>query len=194
MHYRKIWEKANGPIPLDELGKTYEIHHIDGNRQNNSIDNLICLSIQEHYDLHYKQKDWKACYQIRRRLNLSIEALNDLNSKLSENMKGKPSITKGMVYTKVPCKYCYKSIGHAGNLIKHEKSCKLNPNREVIKNEKTAAANRGKKRSEEIRKKISDAKTGISISEEHKKKLSSSMINKPWTINRILAQKNKKQI
>jgi len=194
MHYRKIWEIHYGKIPKDESGKSYEIHHIDGNRQNNSIDNLICLSIQEHYDVHYKQKDWKACYKIRQRLNLSIEALNDLNSKLGENMRGKPSITKGMVYTKAPCQYCYKSIGHTANLIKHEKSCKLNPNREVIKNEKVAEKRKGQKHSEETKNKMSLAKTGISKSEEHKKKLSLSRINKPWTENRILAQKNKKQI
>ena len=25
-HYRKIWEQHHGPIPLDELGRTYDIH------------------------------------------------------------------------------------------------------------------------------------------------------------------------
>jgi hypothetical protein len=31
MKYRKVWEKINGPIPKDDLGRSYEIHHIDGN-------------------------------------------------------------------------------------------------------------------------------------------------------------------
>ena len=29
-NYRKIWVERHGPIPLDENGRTYEIHHIDG--------------------------------------------------------------------------------------------------------------------------------------------------------------------
>ena len=38
--YRKIWESYYGPIPKDENGISYEIHHIDGNRDNNDINNL----------------------------------------------------------------------------------------------------------------------------------------------------------
>lgn len=52
MNYRKIWEKENGPIPKDENGRSYDIHHIDGNRKNNSIENLMCVSIQDHYEIH----------------------------------------------------------------------------------------------------------------------------------------------
>ena len=49
MNYRKLWEQNYGPIPKDETGRTYDIHHIDGNRKNNSLDNLICLSIEDHF-------------------------------------------------------------------------------------------------------------------------------------------------
>ena len=52
MNYRKLWEQNYGPIPKDETGRTYDIHHIDGNRKNNSLDNLICLSIEDHYKIH----------------------------------------------------------------------------------------------------------------------------------------------
>jgi len=27
-NYRKIYEDHNGPIPVDEDGRTYEIHHL----------------------------------------------------------------------------------------------------------------------------------------------------------------------
>jgi hypothetical protein len=30
MDYRKIWIKHNGDIPVDKTGRTYEIHHKDG--------------------------------------------------------------------------------------------------------------------------------------------------------------------
>lgn len=55
--YRKIWESYYGPIPTDSNGRSYEIHHIDGNRNNNDISNLKCLSIKEHYNVHYQQQD-----------------------------------------------------------------------------------------------------------------------------------------
>lgn len=79
-NYRKIWIHSNGPIPKDEQGRSYEIHHIDGNRSNNHIDNLQCISIQEHYDIHYSQKDYGACAKIVQRMNCSSELLSELSS------------------------------------------------------------------------------------------------------------------
>jgi hypothetical protein len=32
-NYRKIYENHNGIIPKDSDGRTYEIHHIDGNHK-----------------------------------------------------------------------------------------------------------------------------------------------------------------
>ena len=51
VNYRRIWEKAKGPIPIDENGVSYDIHHIDGNRRNNCIDNLQCVSLKEHFEI-----------------------------------------------------------------------------------------------------------------------------------------------
>ena len=68
-NYRKIWENNFGKIPLDEQGRSYEIHHIDGNRKNNKISNLVCVSIEEHFNLHFVQQDWAACQAILMRLN-----------------------------------------------------------------------------------------------------------------------------
>ena len=45
--YRKIWENANGEIP-----KGHHIHHIDGDPYNNVLENLICLSEEEHAKIH----------------------------------------------------------------------------------------------------------------------------------------------
>ena len=63
--YRKIWEEHNGPIPLDENGVSYQIHHIDGNPQNNDISNLQCLSVEEHYKLHLEQGDIAAANALK---------------------------------------------------------------------------------------------------------------------------------
>lgn len=71
--YRKIYEDYFGPIPTDESGRTFEIHHTDGDHSNNSIENLKAVSIQEHYDIHYAQEDWGACLRIAQRMEISPE-------------------------------------------------------------------------------------------------------------------------
>lgn len=81
MHYRKIYEKHYGLIPKDSDGRTYQIHHKDGNRSNNSIDNLQCVSIQEHYNIHYSQGDWGACYYIALTMKSTSEELAELSRK-----------------------------------------------------------------------------------------------------------------
>ena len=77
--YRKIYESHHGPIPKDTTGRTYEIHHIDGNRKNNSLENLIALSIQEHFDLHYSQQDWFACHRLATRMRKPKEEVAELS-------------------------------------------------------------------------------------------------------------------
>lgn len=71
--YRKIYESHHGPIPKDAMGNTFDIHHIDGDRDNNNIENLVALSIQDHYDLHLSQGDWNACVPLAERLEISPE-------------------------------------------------------------------------------------------------------------------------
>ena len=66
--YRTIWERHNGKIP-----QGFEIHHIDGNRNNNNISNLLCVSLEEHYNIHYKQGDYLACSIMSDRMNLTKE-------------------------------------------------------------------------------------------------------------------------
>lgn len=81
MNYRKIWEAQYGKIPKDENGRTFEIHHKDGDRSNNSIENLQCVSIQEHYDIHYSQGDYGACYYIALIMKKTPQELSEIISK-----------------------------------------------------------------------------------------------------------------
>lgn len=76
--YRKIWEKTYGLIPKDIDGRSYEIHHIDGNHKNNSIENLKCLTIKEHYDEHYKNGDYGACVMIAKRMRLPHDYISNI--------------------------------------------------------------------------------------------------------------------
>lgn len=70
-NYRKLWEDAFGPIPYDSYGRRMEIHHIDGDRNNNDLSNLKLVTINEHYDIHYDNGDWAACQSILNRMNVS---------------------------------------------------------------------------------------------------------------------------
>lgn len=81
--YRKIYENHYGIIPTDQFGRTYDIHHIDGNHKNNNYNNLKAVTIQEHYDIHYKQKDYSACLIMSNRMNLSSTEISDLSRHLA---------------------------------------------------------------------------------------------------------------
>ena len=78
--YRRIYEQHNGPIPKEENGRSYEIHHIDGNHSNNNPTNLKCVTLREHFDLHYSQKDHGACWKMSKRMKLSSLEISELAS------------------------------------------------------------------------------------------------------------------
>jgi hypothetical protein len=93
--YIKIWIEANGSIPKDENGKSYEIHHIDGDHINNDLSNLECITIKDHYEKHYINGDYGACRQIAWRMGTTSEELSRL-TKLqwaSRSEEEKKSIT-----------------------------------------------------------------------------------------------------
>jgi HNH endonuclease len=77
-NYRKIYENHHGPIPKDAEGRTYEIHHIDGDHENNDPSNLKCITIQDHYDIHFSQGDWMACWKMSKRMKISPHAASEL--------------------------------------------------------------------------------------------------------------------
>lgn len=79
--YRKIYENHYGPIPKDKDGKSYDIHHIDGDRRNNNPTNLKCVTIQEHYDIHYSQGDYGACWLISGKMQMPRDKVSELAKK-----------------------------------------------------------------------------------------------------------------
>jgi hypothetical protein len=74
----KVWKKTFGSIPKDSHGRSYEIHHIDGNISNNDPENLMCVSIDEHYEIHKQQGDWNAAFLIARRMKLKPEDISEI--------------------------------------------------------------------------------------------------------------------
>lgn len=87
INYRKIYEDHYGEIPKDELGRTYDIHHIDGDRSNNYISNLKAVSIEEHWQIHTIQGDYDAANLIAERLGLELYS-GYKRPKHSERMMG----------------------------------------------------------------------------------------------------------
>lgn len=81
INYRKIYEDHYGPIPKEPDGRSYEVHHKDGDHSNNDPKNLIAVTLQEHYDIHYAQGDYGACYMMAsQRMNRSPEEIAHIAS------------------------------------------------------------------------------------------------------------------
>ena len=89
--YRKIWIEANGKIPRDTLNRSYEIHHIDGDHTNNLLDNLECITIEEHYKKHFDRCEFYACACISKRMQLTEDERKILSAKIAEANRNKPN-------------------------------------------------------------------------------------------------------
>jgi hypothetical protein len=80
INYRHIFIKHYGPIPIDSDGRSYDIHHIDGNHQNNDPSNLQAVTLQEHYNIHFSLGQYLACQMIAHRMSLSTSEMSRLAS------------------------------------------------------------------------------------------------------------------
>lgn len=45
--HRLVWQQAHGPIPVGSI-----IHHINGDKRDNRLENLVCMTRGEHTLLH----------------------------------------------------------------------------------------------------------------------------------------------
>jgi hypothetical protein len=90
--HRGVWMNTYGPIPKDENGVSYEIHHIDRDPANNVLDNLMCVSIQDHYEIHLRQGDYNAAHLIAERIGIPLTGwkhLEETRVKMQKTRKGK---------------------------------------------------------------------------------------------------------
>ena len=129
-YHRLIYENHYGSIPVDEDGRSYEIHHIDGNHNNNSPENLHCVSIKEHYDIHFKQGDLKACLIMSQRMKLTPAEKSRL-AKISNTGERNPSfgtiwITNGITNKKISAEEEIPFGWRKGRYFSHEHAIKFN--------------------------------------------------------------------
>ena len=64
--YRRLYERYHQCCLLPGT----DIHHIDGNHYNNDPQNLLAVSLAEHYNLHKANNDHYACFMIAQRMDI----------------------------------------------------------------------------------------------------------------------------
>ena len=82
-HHRKVWEDYNRACLLPSI----EVHHIDGNHENNDPLNLVAVTIEEHLEIHLSQKDWGAVQAVRMRMELTEENRQQIKEMASLKQK-----------------------------------------------------------------------------------------------------------
>ena len=85
--YRKLWEKMNNK----KIPDGYHIHHLDGDKTNNDIKNLVCVSPKDHFEIHRKnfemygnKKDYFSMTYLQRYLDEKIDFSKYKRPEISE--------------------------------------------------------------------------------------------------------------
>lgn len=105
--HRYIWEKYNNALP-----KGYEIHHIDGNKDNNEIENLVALSKKEHLLYHGENASEELINKWKKSLEVAREKAKAWHQseegKAWHRQQAKISYAKRKP-KKLKCKHCGKT-------------------------------------------------------------------------------------
>lgn len=84
--HRDVWKFYNGEIP-----KGHHIHHKDGNKSNNHINNLECISSSDHSKLHNKENASKGLLYLQqahgRKAQSELQKKRALEGKLHSQTK-----------------------------------------------------------------------------------------------------------
>jgi len=84
-YHNYLWEQANGPIPKGSV-----IHHKDGDKAHNALENLECLTRGEHCKLHTKGRHLSAEHKAKMLTALmGHEVTDETRAKMSQSHMGK---------------------------------------------------------------------------------------------------------
>lgn len=163
--YHKIWNEHH-PNDLIIPKTGFVIHHIDGNHNNNSPDNLLKMTDIEHKKYHTHDG---------RHPNQNKKFSEELKKKLSDSHLGQTAWNKGKtgIYSE-ETKY-KMGAGHRGKPSACGMSGKTHSDETRKKMSGKIPWNKGKKMSIEFCIKSSKACQGRILSESHKEKISKSM-------------------
>lgn len=89
--FRLVWIAFNGPIPKD-----YCIHHIDFNKTNDRLDNLMFMTRSEHTKLHNNSREY---VKGKPGPNKGKHFSEETRKKMSFSHKGKPSPARGVKWS-----------------------------------------------------------------------------------------------
>jgi hypothetical protein len=146
--YRKIYQDFYQVSLLPGI----DIHHIDGDHNNNHPLNLQAVTLQEHYDIHKKQGNHYACYMISLRMDIKpndwteMARLNGRKSAI-KNMKNGIGLTVWAKQNPELAKSMWTENGKKGSAvcIKHKLGI-----HGLSKEEKIKIASQGGKKSAEL--------------------------------------------
>ena len=102
---RWVWINYNGNIP-----KGIDIHHIDGNKDNNEINNLQSLTRSEHQKKHWEQGDHQ--HEIEKRIYVLSIAREWLSTEEGRKKQSEDAIEgwKNRKKIRINCLQCQKEI------------------------------------------------------------------------------------
>lgn len=134
--HRAVWEYHNGEIP-----KGFHVHHKDGDRSNNSIDNLELMAASAHLSEHGKDERNKE--RSRKNIKKAIDAARAWHG-TEEGFEWHSQHVKEMWAKRTPftytCSFCgkeFQSMHKYGKDMNHfcHQNCKVSYRRRRLRNE-----------------------------------------------------------
>ena len=183
--------------------KYYAIHHIDKNKLNNSLSNLVYLTCSEHNIIHKKGKILSE--ETKRKLSEALKGKilsEETKRKLSEALKGKNNPMYGkQLSEETKRKMSEAQKGNKNMLGKHHSQESKRKISESLKGKilseetkrkmsESLKGNKnmlGKHHTEETKRKLSEVMKNIS--EETKRKMSESLKGKIWINNGVISKR-----
>ncbi len=98
--HRWVWENHNGPIP-----ENMDIHHVDGNKDNNEIDNLKILSRSDHRKEHWQDPNLREVCMKQLDAARPLEWLKSEEGRKAVSEKGK-EVWKNRQLHIIVCQHC----------------------------------------------------------------------------------------